>query len=52
MLADEGQHRDALAAERERCAAIVEDGMPATQDMQSTFICEALERAAAAIRQG
>lgn len=39
-----------VEAEREACAALVEDQMPATQDMESTEICEALERAAAAIR--
>lgn len=42
--------RGGVATERERCAVIVEDEMPATQDMESTLICEALERAAARIR--
>jgi hypothetical protein len=40
----------AVAAERERCALIVDDECPATQDMESTMICDALERAASRIR--
>lgn len=48
-----GDHQAALRRtedEREACAQLVENQMPASQDMTSTFICEALERAAAAIR--
>lgn len=40
----------AILAERERCARICEERGPATQDMTSTLICEALDEAAAAIR--
>ena len=42
----------ARVEERERAVLACEDQMPATQDMESTEICEALERAAAAIRKG
>jgi hypothetical protein len=41
---------EAIAEERAACAALVEDSGPATQDMTSTFICDALEAAAHAIR--
>lgn len=40
----------ALADEREACAQIVEKHAPASQDMTSTMIAEALDAAAAAIR--
>lgn len=44
----------ALLAERlsatERAAKIAEDRAPATQDMNSTFICEVCDEIAAAIR--
>jgi hypothetical protein len=40
----------AIEDERERCAKICEEHGPATQDMTSTLICEALDEAAFAIR--
>ena len=55
---NDGRDRSSLAEDNaklrarveEECAQLVENEMPATQDMESTMICDALERAAKAIR--
>lgn len=50
LLGKKGGVASGFKAGLECAAKVVEDAMPSTQDMQSTFICEVLEKAAAAIR--
>lgn len=42
----------AILVERQRAADVVRNSGPATQDMESTFICDALDRAADEILTG